>query len=299
MSQTPNQRISDRTLIRQIKTRLRAICPRPVLMWREAQYFKHHGEFELGFVEHLCRSTQDAIDVGANEGSYLHFMRRYARQAYAFEPVPWLAERLHEKFGDDVTVMPMALSDSASRARLRIPVINGELITGLSSLDTPAGDATEMREVEVETVPLDDVYSGDLGFIKIDVEGHEDAVLRGARRTIVRCRPRVQIEIIEALSPGGLRRADAFFGELGYRGYFVWQNALTPVASFDATTMQRAEVVAGYGPGVERRVFGRYVANFLFLPKEEPAVTLDKLQAVIDRARRLQPAHDAEVYATA
>jgi FkbM family methyltransferase len=299
VSQHQDQRANDRTFIRQIRTRLRAICPRTVLMWREAQYFKHHGEFELGFVEHLCRPTQDAIDVGANEGSYIHFMRRYARRAYAFEPVPWLAERLHDKFGDDVTVIPAALSDTAGRAQLRIPVIDGELITGLSSLDTPAGTATDMREVEVETVALDDAYSGDLGFIKIDVEGHEDAVLRGARRTVARCRPRVQIEIIEDLSPGGLCRADAFFGELGYRGYFVWRDALMPVAAFDAAAMQRAEVVEGYGPGIERRVFGRYVANFLFLPKEEPAATFENLQTVIDRARRQQPADLAAVDAAA
>ena len=278
---------------------MRAVCPRPVLMWREARYFQHHGEFELGFIRHLCRPSQDAIDVGANEGSYIHFMRRSARHAYAFEPVPWLAERLRDKFPSRVTVRQVALSDAPGHARLRIPVIDGELITGLSSLETPAAMSADMREVEVETARLDDAYSGDVGFIKIDVEGHEDAVLRGARRTIARCRPRVQIEVIEALSPGGLRRADAFFGELGYRGHFVWRDALTPVAAFDAATMQRPEVVEGYGPGIERRVFGRYVANFLFIPKEEPAETFARLRETIDQARRLQPAETPEVAALA
>ena len=76
--------MTTRTIVGQIKAGLRAVCPRPVLMWREAHYFKRHGEFELGFIEHLCRPAQDAIDVGANEGSYVHFMRRYARQVVAF-----------------------------------------------------------------------------------------------------------------------------------------------------------------------------------------------------------------------
>jgi FkbM family methyltransferase len=276
------------SFVRQIKAGLRAVCPRPVLMWREAQYFKQHGEFELGFIPHLCRPAQDAIDVGANEGSYVHFMRRYARQVYAFEPVPWLADRLRDKFRTGVIVKPVALSDAAGRARLRIPVVDGELITGLSSLDTPAGPSGETREFEVETAALDDIYAGDLGFIKIDVEGHEDAVLRGSRRTVARCRPRVQIEIVEDLSPGGVGRAAAFFGELGYRGYFVWQHALAPLSEFDAAIMQRPDVVAGYGPGLARRIFGRYVANFLFFPDEEPQATFRHLQETIDRARDVQ-----------
>ena len=277
-------------MIAQIKAGLRAVCPRPVLTWREAQYFKRHGEFELGFMAHVCRPAQDAIDVGANEGSYVHFMRRYARQVYAFEPVPWLADRLRDKFRSGVVVSAVALSDTAGRARLRIPMIDGELITGLSSLDTPAASGTEIREFEVATAPLDEIYSGDLGFIKIDVEGHEDPVLRGSRRTFARCRPRVQIEIVEDLSPGGLRRADAFFGELGYRGYFVWQNKLRRVPEFEPALMQRQEIVEGYGPGLARRIFGRYVANFLFFPDEEPRSTFANLQDIIDRACRPQPA---------
>ena len=290
MSRQSAERASRPTFIEQIKAGLRAVCPRPVLMWREAQYFKQHGEFELGFVPHLCRPAQDAIDVGANEGSYIHFMRRSARHVYAFEPVPWLADRLRNKFRSGVTVSAIALSDAAGWARLRIPVIDGELVTGLSSLDSPAASGTEIREFAVETAALDDIYAGDLGFIKIDVEGHEDPVLRGSRRTIARCRPRVQIEIVEDLSPGGLRRAAAFFGELGYRGYFVWRNALRPVSEFDASVMQRPDVVEGYGPGLARRIFGRYVANFVFFPDEEPQATFVSIQDTINRARRLPPA---------
>lgn len=288
-----DERVSGRAVVRQIKAGLRSICPRPVLMWREARYFKRHGEFEVGFVRYLCRPQRDAIDVGANEGEYVHFMRRHARRVYAFEPVPWLAERLRDKFRGGVTIMPMALSDAAGRARLRIPVVDGEPVTGLSSLHRPAAAATDTREVEVETAVLDEIYAGDLGFIKIDVEGHEDAVLRGARRTIARCRPRVQIEIIEAMSPGGLARAAELFGALGYRGYFVWRDALMPVAAFDAATMQRPDVVEGYGPGLARRVFGRYVANFLFLPNDEPDATFDHLRAVIEGARSAAPAAPA------
>lgn len=74
---------------------------------------------------------------------------------------------------------------------------------------------------------------------------------------------------------------------------------LAPVKAFDAAVMQRPEVVEGYPPGIERRVFGRYVVNFLFFPDDEPADTFARLQGVIDRARRLLPAEPEGVAAMA
>jgi hypothetical protein len=52
--------------------------------------------------------------------------------------------------------------------------------------------------------------------------------------------------------------------------------------------MQRPDMVEGYGAGLARRIFGRYVANFLFFPDEEPQATFANLQDTIDRAQRLQ-----------
>jgi FkbM family methyltransferase len=273
-----------RGMIRQLKSGLRSICPRAVLLWREARYFEKNGEFELGFVKDLCRPAQDAIDVGANEGCYIHFMRRHARQVYAFEPVPWLADGLRRKFRTGVTVKNVALSNARGTARLRIPVIDGQLMTGLSSLDTPAGPGIAFRDVEVQTAPLDDVYRGNLGFLKIDVEGHEEAVLAGARRTIARCRPRLQVEVIEEMAPGGLCRVAGVLADYGYHGFFVHDHALKPISDFDPVTMQRSELVAGYGPGIACKVFGKYVANFLFFPSDEPAQTFRNIRNTIARA---------------
>ena len=79
------------------------------------------------------------------------------------------------------------------------------------------------------------LYEGDVGFIKIDVEGHEQAVLDGAVQTIRRCRPRMLVEIDERLSPGGLARAKAYFRDLDYRGYFVQAGHIEPMSLFSAS----------------------------------------------------------------
>ena len=67
---------------------VRSLLPRAVLNWREAQYYGRHGEVELHLLEFLCRRDQDAIDIGANFGGYVHFMRRHARRVLAYEPMP-------------------------------------------------------------------------------------------------------------------------------------------------------------------------------------------------------------------
>jgi FkbM family methyltransferase len=267
---------------------LRGILPWPVVAWCEGLYFAQFGEIELRLVKHLCRPGQDSIDVGANIGTYLHAMKRHSRHVYAFEPVPWLAPLLAKKFGRRIVVANVALSGEAKTAPLHIPVVDGEPVTGLSTL-SPELAATEVpyREVLVETRPLDQIYGGDVGFIKIDVEGHEDRVLDGAQQTIVRCQPRVLVEAEERHAPGSVRRVHAFFRQLGYRGYFVLRRRLQPIEGFDPTTMQRPEDIAAYTLGASRSRFDRYVNNFLFLPAAEPTTTLTQLEAALTRPTAL------------
>ncbi len=42
-----------------------------VLNWREARFYAKYGEVELHLLDLLCRRDRDAIDVGANDGSYV------------------------------------------------------------------------------------------------------------------------------------------------------------------------------------------------------------------------------------
>jgi len=270
--------------MQRLNASLRAVLPWPAVAWCERLYFAQFGEIELRMVKHLCRPDQDSIDVGANVGTYLHAMKRHSRRVYAFEPVPWLARLLAKKFRRKIVVENVALSREARRAVLHIPVIDGQLVTGLSTLADDLPDTeTPCRDIPVETRPLDEVYDGNVGFIKIDVEGHEHSVLQGAQQTIARCRPRVLVEAEERHGRGSVRRIQAFFGRLGYRGYFVFHRQLAPIECFDPEKMQRSEDIADYTLGVPRTRFERYINNFLFLPAEEPGTTLRRLEAALAR----------------
>jgi hypothetical protein len=80
-----------RGLYREARQALRSLSPQALLNWRESRYYGRYGEVELHLLEFLCRRDRDAIDVGANDGSYVHFLRRHARHVIAFEPMPVLA----------------------------------------------------------------------------------------------------------------------------------------------------------------------------------------------------------------
>jgi len=116
--------------VEQAKQTLRAMLPQTILNWREANYFGKYGEVEMHLLEFLCRRDQDAIDVGANYGGYVHFMRRHARRVVAFEPIPAFVELLRRKFSRDVMINSIALSDGAGDTELYIPMIDGVMISG-------------------------------------------------------------------------------------------------------------------------------------------------------------------------
>ena len=269
-----------------VRHMIRTMSPKPILRWREASYFRRYGEFELRLVEPLCEPDCDSIDVGANLGAYVHFMRRASRLVYAFEPVPWLAQELARKFPSRVIVRNLALSDENGVATLQVPLVDGQPEAGLASLALPARlGSGEIMQVRVPTYRLDDVYDGHVGFLKIDVEGFEQAVLDGAQGTIERCRPNVLVEIEERFAQGCIDRTTRFLTGLGYRGYFVDRGALKRIEAFDPASMQRSEDIAGFAAGVERTRFDGYINNFIFIDRMKKRETLARIDAVLAKEK--------------
>ena len=109
------------------------------------------------------------------------------------------------------------------------------------------------------------------------VEGHEEAVLRGARRLLLRDRPSLIIEIEERHRRHAVGAVSGFLAELGYRGFFFRHGRLNPIETFRAEEHQDVSRMTGGGVNGDD-----YVNNFLF-PSHE---TLAKLQHLIVRPPR-------------
>ena len=87
-------------------------------------------------------------------------------------------------------------------------------------------------ELEVETRRIDDYDLADVGFIKIDVEGHELAVLAGAAATLARHKPNLLIECNDEHQPDAVERLGAWLAAHEYMAAFVDGRALRPIDEY-------------------------------------------------------------------
>jgi FkbM family methyltransferase len=174
------------------------------------------------------------MDVGANCGqSIISFKSVVARaRIQSFEPTPFsfdIAARVAKVFGD-VAVSGFGLSDRNVRLPIFTPVIDGLLVTPLTSLHPsafePGGtmhklltdDIAKGAEVSLFAQEIELRRGDDLGFapdvVKIDVEGAELQVLRGLKQTIEAHGPLIMTEKSDAI---GIARYLAGFGYDPYR----------------------------------------------------------------------------------
>lgn len=141
-----------------------------------------------------CRGI--AIDVGANYGLYSYALSKLYSRVVAFEPNPKAVMLLHAWKCPNVDVVETALSSEEGDSTLYVPVENRFEMLGWGSLDPDnCPGATHFTRFAVHRRSLDSFGLNDVGFIKIDVEGHELQVLQGAAETITRYKPNLLIEV--------------------------------------------------------------------------------------------------------
>src|SRR4051794_2064660 len=190
-------------------------------------------EPELAVLPALLDKERDFLDVGANSGVYSYRALRHCRRVYAVEPHPGMAARLRAALGSQVRVLDMALSDRTGTAQLSIPVRDGHEVATRCSLEADANPDFEQREITVVMGTIDELRLTEVGVIKVDVEGHELATLRGAARTLAYVRPVCIVECEERHHTGGVARAFALFVEHGYAAFFLHRGQLRDGTEFD------------------------------------------------------------------
>lgn len=232
------------------------------------------GEPELALIPLLADPARDFLDVGANDGVYSFAALPHFRRVFAVEAHPDLAEPLRRIIEPKGRVIAAALSDHEGVARLWIPQRGDKDLTTRSSLEADANPGFSQREAEVRLTTLDALGLDALAVVKIDVEGHEFAVLRGAVRTLATAKPLCIVECEERHNAGGVARAFAFFGEHGYRPYYLHRGRLCDGDDFDPGRLQRADEAKPVGGGRA----ADYVNNFIFAHPDNQA-GLDRIRA--------------------
>jgi FkbM family methyltransferase len=145
-------------------------------------------------MERCLRPASSCVDVGCNRGAILRAMLRFSPQGdhFAFEPIPALVRQLEREF-PGVRIFDVALSDHGGESDFQ-HVVSRPAYSGLRRRRYRGEETIET--IRVRTGRLDEIVPADqwIDFIKIDVEGAELEVLRGAAETIRRCRPVIVFE---------------------------------------------------------------------------------------------------------
>jgi FkbM family methyltransferase len=146
--------------------------------------------------------TKVSLDIGANVGSHTVTLAQHSRTVHAFEPMPdtfAVLSRNAARFPNIVTHQVAASNAPGTAHLIRSSRNYGAAYIGD---DAPGLDITCVR--------IDDLtFDAPVGFIKIDVEGHERQALEGCRETLVRDRP---VLILEDTT-----HSRVLLKELGYR----------------------------------------------------------------------------------
>ena len=156
---------------------------------------------ELLLLEFFLNKNSVFFDIGTNKGEYAYYAEKLMnpKNIYLFEPEKKLNKQLQAIFSN-CHVNNVALSDNKGAHQFKIPVINGTIDNCLSSLevDNKEDNETESIIYEVKTDTLDN-FTREKNIIpdliKIDVEGHELSVLKGAENFISEHHPTLIIEI--------------------------------------------------------------------------------------------------------
>jgi FkbM family methyltransferase len=232
--------------------------------WLRTRHWIRHeirtGERELRLVGSLLGPAGAFVDIGANTGIYSAVALRHRRPVVAFEPVPEEAARLRRLVGGRGEVHEVALSDHDGAETLYVPYAGEQAVTTRSSLVPEADPDLAHRKLAVRAATLDSFRLTDIALIKIDVEGHELAVLRGAAQTLARCRPNLLVEVEEPRVAGALQAVTSFLSSLGYAGFWFDGRQLRSIRGFNPARQQAVRQKYGEPRSAE------YVNNFIWLP---------------------------------
>jgi FkbM family methyltransferase len=201
------------------------------LFWTGIDYYE---PFTRTVIEMLARHTGAFIDVGANIGFFSLVAAKLnpLLRVFAFEPNPKMFALLaqHKRLNrlTNLTPEPVALSDGDGSAEL---FLNGSDMS--ASLEphfqenfNPAVASVRVNRMTLDSYVQQHGISGSL-LLKVDVEGHDQAFLAGAWRTIDRLRPDIIIEVLGAFEPAALKQ----FRRSGYRFYRITHQGLLETQS--------------------------------------------------------------------
>lgn len=230
----------------------------PVGFSRMHQRVQFHKDEEFSLLPILCDPQRISLDVGVLFGGYAREMMDHSQEVFMIEANPLQVAFLKRAFPDRKSqIVSSAAGALSGEIEIRVPssMPGNATVESENQLDRHR----KLLSFTVPIRPLDELFpESDIGFIKIDVEGHENAVLIGAQNLIQRCRPKVILECIDDHKKGAVAEMRTFFEKMDYAVLFLSENRLNDIAEYNDSFIDP-----------NKRNSKAFVNNFIALPQEE------------------------------
>ena len=207
-----------------------------LLKKRLIRSIKNNYEKELKIIDRYSDTSKVAIDVGVYRGVYTYKLSSLFQKVICFEPNPLIFEYLKKnlpKILKNIEIYNYALSDKTGNAILKIPNRRNSIFNKNYEELYKLGAATihdkniieNYDSFSVETKKLDELIQlNNIGFIKIDVEGHESEVIKGSTELIKKNKPTLLVEIEERHSKKPIDLTINYIKGFGYECFQVKDN---------------------------------------------------------------------------
>ncbi len=232
------------------------------LQHRAEKYQYKEDRGGIAYIRRTVGRGDIVFDIGAHKAGYLYFFLEQLGQTgkvIAFEPQSILYKylsRLKKILGwENVVIEAAAVSAESGTATLCVPYNSGRPSSPCATIIESHMPFRFQAKEEVKTVSIDDYcrrYAISPDFLKIDVEGNELSVLKGAQQILRTAKPKILFEC-EARFVGEERVLETFqfLQQAGYQGYFIMGEDIHPIEAFDIHYHQDLST-------------GMYCNNFIF-----------------------------------
>jgi FkbM family methyltransferase len=218
-------------------------------------------EPELGYLLSTLPENSQCIDVGGNVGCFsYHLCNTFPQgKVAAFEARTDLHKRLRNNLKEFTNFTPYNLAISETAGELEISLDPSHANSSVENLPLQRG----MLKQKVRAVTLDDFFPSlnfeSLDFLKIDVEGHESKVLKGASQTIQRFRPVILCESenrhLRSLGESVEEIITSFEESYNYKCFYYREGQLKPFTTEIVPQDRVAKVPS-------------YIYNWILIPAE-------------------------------
>ena len=247
-------------IIKNIRKLLLALIPKKFnlpIRWYKLRA-KNQLDPELYWLQnYFKKSGKTAIDVGANLGFYCYGLEKCFITIHAFEPIKKLTHFLEDYESKKIQIHSVACSDAEGVDVIHIPSFNNEKDFAYAGLDVD-DRYTDYETIEIFKRTIDSYSFKDIDLIKIDVEGHELSVARGACKTIEMNKPILVVELEDRHRTHAVSSFYEYVASLAdYKGFYLSDQKLIPIEKFNVGRDQKIDS--------DGNPLSPYINNFIFI----------------------------------